>query len=571
MGCFLVGCAGQESALDSKSEASQSPSSSPSVNQRIENSIDFSKLLRFKNESTRRLALRMHLEKLPESSLQEFLLQSRSFPSEQLQQEVQSMVIEELALVDPVRALGSIDGFSSETQNLLVKVVFQVWSIENLDQAIQFARDLRGLNRLAAVEGILISRDDLANEARQEVAREILGEDYSNFRIGELFLDETIEDPEAAWSEFVTQFEDNLSNLPKLHIVQLANIAIALERVVGTDVFDRILQDIPSGSTRQGVIASVLDRIAIEDPSRALDVVLELKPNGFQYLATRIVSAWAQSDPQSAIDAIGLIEATGQRSSLQAAALVTWVDINPFEVLEKIEQVPANHRALVQRRAVTSIAFQSPERASKLLNTIENYGDRLSVGEAVVFSWAKTDFEAALNWVRTSQQISNDTMRHQLLGSALDTLASSDPETAFRYALDEDADPANVGPESSVIASVVQQDFDKATELLSRVRNESTKEHTILLMGEHLVLDGESQKAIELGDRLQPQSRSKYVESLTPALLSNDPGVLADNLDSLSSYEVRSRTASLLLSRYRGKKHALTEDQIDKLKQYHPD
>lgn len=556
--------------MDSQSEDSQSIASAPVHNLTAGNSIDFSKLLRFKTASTRALVLRLHLGKLTESSLQEFLLQSRNLPSEQLQQEVQSIVIEELALIDPERALDSTDGFSSETQKLLVQVVFQVWSIANLDQATQFASDLTGLNRLAAVEGILISRDDLANIARQELAKEILGEDYSNFRVDELFLDEAISDPEAAWNEFISQYKDSLSQLPTLHVVQLANIAGALEEVIGTDVFDRIQQDIPS-SIQQGVIASVFDRIASKDPSRALDVVLELKPNGFQYLAARIVSAWAQSDPQSAMAAIGLIQATGIRSSLQAAALFTWVDIDPFEVVDEIERVPDSLRALIHRRAMTTIAFHSPEKASKLLDTIENYGDRLSVAEAIVSNWAKTNFQAVLNWVRTSQQISNDTMRHSLLGSALDVLAESDPETAFRYALDEDVNTANVGPESSVIASVVQKNLDKAMELLSRVRNGSTKEHTIGLMGVYLVRDGESLQAIELSNQLPLESRSKYMESLTPSLLTYDPGVLADNLDNLSSYETRSRTASLVLSRYEGKKHALTPEQITKLKQYHPD
>lgn len=570
LGLFLFGCVDQDGELQSEEETSQSPSETPSHNSTVQDSLDFVELLRFKQESTRSLALRLQLGRSTESSLQEFLLQSKSLPSEQLQQEVQSIVIREFALINPEGALSSTEEFVPQNQNPMVKAVFQVWSISDLNQAIKSASELRGLKRLAAVEGILSSRDDLSETARKDLAKETLGEDYSNFRLDGLFLVDAIEDPEREWEDFIAKYENDLSQLPSLHIVHLGNIASALEKRIGMSVFDRIQKDIPSGQ-RIGVIMTVLDRLAVEDPSRALNAVLMLKPDGYEHLATRVVSAWGQSDPEAALDALAQVEAPGLRFVLQRATLFAWIDVDPFAVMGSLERVPQNLRAKVSERALIFIAYSSPQEAAKLLDSVEDYWDMQRVGEAIVFNWARTSFVEALNWVRNSPQIPNDSMRHQLLGQALDTLARSDPERALRYALEEEVDAADVGPESSVIVSVAHQNLNKAIELLSQARNARTKEHTVGLMGVDLVSDGESLKAIELQNQLPRDRRSKYVETLTPALLSYDPGVLADNLESLASYDARSRTAGLLLTRYEGKKNALTLDQIAKLKQYRPD
>lgn len=557
-----------QSQVHSQTDASQNLGEASSEHAKSKISIDVAALLRFNRESTRSLALRLQLGTLTQSSLQDVLLQSTDLPSNQLQLEVQSLAIRELALISPESALNSIEGFPPESRSMLVRIVFQVWSISNLDQAIQSANDLQVFEKLAAVEGILLSRDDLSVVTQQDLAREILGEDYSDFRIDELFLDETIDDPELAWSEFISRHEHELKQLPTLHIVHLANIAGVLESSMGAAVFDKIQRDVPSGPTRLGVIVSVLDKIARNDPSRAFKILTDLNPEGMQFLAARIASTWAQSDPESALNAVAVLEATGLRTSLQHAVLLTWVEIDPFDVMDEIERVPPNLRALTGRRAMTSIAFSSPQQASKMLHRLEDNRSKQIVGEAIVTNWAQIDFQAALNWVQTSPQIGNSKMRQDLMATAFATLARSDPEAAFKYALDEEVGTSNVGLESSVVLAVAVRNLDKGIELLSRVRDERTKEHAIHSIGESLVKVGESQKALELTNQLQLENRGRYLESLAPSLLHNDPSVLADHVDSLPSHQARSRTAGLLLTRYRGKSHVFTDEQIEKLRKY---
>ncbi len=534
----------------------------------VEVSLDSGDLLRFKSEHAREVALRIQMGIPNQVALKELLTQSTTIPSKQLQLEIQRVIVEELALISPESALGSVANLPADSRSGLLEVVFRVWSILRLDEALRYAVELEDYDKLAAIEGILLSRDDLSDEDRQSLVERVLGENNSDLHLNRLFLSEGIGDPETAWNEFISEYEHDLSQLTTLHIVQLANIAVALERDIGTAVFDKIEQDVPSSSIRLGVVALLLDGMARETPDRALRVVIEQEPEGMQFLATQVVSNWARSDPESALEAVERIEASGLRVSLQHAVLFAWIDIDPYAVMDEVEGVSPNLRPLVSRRALTSIALSSPERASEMLNRVEDYEGKRSVSEAIVTHWSKVDLGAALNWIRTSQQIVNPTMRQELFSIALSTHARYDPRAAFDMALEHQVDPSNIGPEAAVVVSIARRNFEAAIELLGRVRNGATRDHAIRLMGENLVLNGNSQLAIELSSQMREESRGNYLESLIPSMLHNDPGILADNVDSLTSHQARSRAASLLLMRYQSNANILTDVQIEKLKQY---
>lgn len=87
-------------------------------------------------------------------------------------------VTRNIALVDPRGALSIAYSGTEERRIRHVSIVFQEWSINDLNGAVAHASTLSGSLRNAALEGILRSRIDLSDEERQQIA-EILATNNS--------------------------------------------------------------------------------------------------------------------------------------------------------------------------------------------------------------------------------------------------------------------------------------------------------------------------------------------------------------------------------------------------------
>ena len=93
-----------------------------------------------------------------------------------LREEVQIVVVQRLATLDPKAAWDIVSDYRSVEQPALVTATFREWSVKNLNEAIEYARTLDLETRNTAVASMVLSREDLSAEQRRELARQLNSE-----------------------------------------------------------------------------------------------------------------------------------------------------------------------------------------------------------------------------------------------------------------------------------------------------------------------------------------------------------------------------------------------------------
>ena len=108
-----------------------------------------------------------------------------------------------MAGFDPLTALRQIDQLPVHSHFFLTELVFQEWSFRDLNDAVAHAKTLSTTQRMAAVQGILKSRDDLSSSLRDEIASQVGGEQFVLHMLAQSSKDEAIEFPEIAWDSLL--------------------------------------------------------------------------------------------------------------------------------------------------------------------------------------------------------------------------------------------------------------------------------------------------------------------------------------------------------------------------------
>ena len=85
----------------------------------------------------------------------------------------------------------------------LLGTVFGEWALSHLDDAVASAKRLDGFGKLAALRGILESRDDLSDAVRIEIGRQLGNERVAQNIVTQSNLSEAIKDPESAWASLI--------------------------------------------------------------------------------------------------------------------------------------------------------------------------------------------------------------------------------------------------------------------------------------------------------------------------------------------------------------------------------
>ena len=90
-----------------------------------------------------------------------------------------------LASISPRLALEQVDKFPRPQQGLIINAIFEEWSKTDLERAVSGASRLDGEGRLAAVNGILQSWDDLPEDIRVKL-KDLLDLQHSSINSGAL-------------------------------------------------------------------------------------------------------------------------------------------------------------------------------------------------------------------------------------------------------------------------------------------------------------------------------------------------------------------------------------------------
>ncbi len=534
-------------------------------------SSELSALERFSDPRIRTIGLRVLMANADEESLVSFLNQANQLRPEELREELFSVVLSELALINPDLALYQVRNFSNIAIESVVAPIFEVWSIKNLDQAVETAKQLTGKWHDYAVDAILETRSDLSSSDRKDIATRMMGRSLANTILGIMDSTAPVEDPESAWKEFLTENQHRISRLNINETIRLRRICEALVKEIGLEaVLDRIETSIPDHRTKSRTVASVLESVAGHDAEKALEQAIYFQNRIEPTVLATISLQLATTDPRAALNALNSVRSSGNRLQLQRNVVKAWSNIDPYEILDSLHSLPRSMHTYSREQAMIAIAEDSIDNAVLLLPEVENYESKVRIAVKIIDHWAKTDVAGAVDWLSTDSEVSG--LSDELLPTVIESLATDNSQLAMQIAQQEQIGESEIGHEVLVVRSVAQRDLNASIELLGNVRNETTRIAALGEIGQVLISSGEAQEAIQLGNEqlaAEPE-RAKYISSIASALLVDAPGVLAENLGALPTASERSRMAVMLLMRPQFGDE-LSEDQLEKVRAYAPE
>ena len=363
---------------------------------------------KFESRIARTAALFRSLAGSSESTLRQFLEQSKSMHPGSWQSELQDAIIQRLSLLNPIVALTETRKFSEPRQQSLIPLVFREWAVSNLDQAIAHAQSFEDDQKRSVVKSIVLSRADLPARKLRDIASS-LGHEWTAIKmLREHWGLVAIKNPKTELREFLNQNARSLDDLNEEQSALFAQILRAWLVQDGIEEFEEIEKALPQNyRLKQGTIFALGSNLAQESPDLALQLAVSARSVGLGGLAHYTVLRWAITDPVEALNAVSTLEGPSLRNSLQSRIMESWAARDPYELLHASRNMPVDVQAIGQEKALLAIAQSSPKRAGGLLVDIADMDARDRIASGIVSSWAGLDVDAALEWIENNESVSS--------------------------------------------------------------------------------------------------------------------------------------------------------------------
>ena len=237
---------------------------------------------------------------------------------------------------------------------------------------------------------------------------------------------------------------DEIANMKSASEQQLA-LRILLSDLNEAQVAELLTQsqDAFGDADRYNLQFAIIQRLAHQNPSRALSLVLDMNP-GFNLrdLVTSIFKDWAHSNLDEAVSRARTLDQYMKRTALSAIVQErTDLSDNTIRAIARdLENERIATSAIAQRRIEESI--DDPEKAWNEL-AIELQDDPANSGtiSQVALAWVEKSGSGVLDQIYHS--LTNTQTREDVVRRVLAQLSQSDPEGAFNYALTLENDPRN--------------------------------------------------------------------------------------------------------------------------------
>lgn len=542
---------------------------STSYSDQGESSMNLSDLVVL-NPIARKSKLKVFMARAKEGEIVDLLMQTKDIIPKELAIEFQNTIVEQFALVNPSRAVEAVKGLQKDhlEEAKLIKSIFNVWGVSDLDQAIQYAKQQDESFREYAAEGIITVRDDLSPDKRHDIALQIVGEESIVWTLGVVNLRKPIENPSETWDEFMEERGHELGQLDHFDTGFLGRVAHALAGEIGLEAaMSKIDAALPDGRTKSSVYTTFFHAVSEEDPYHALELAIGLDDVRHASAITEILAQnVAATDPEGAVYLVSSIKASGVRNMVMRGIIDTWIESDPYGVVANLELLPENQRTNARVDALVAIAADSTDAATRMLLDVDHYESKVTVASAIFSNLAKSDVQSAISWLQSDPTVAP--LQKELMPSVIADIARKDPEYAMQIAQSIAIEDDEIDLEVIVIKTVAETNVDKAIEMLSETPNEKTKATAREEIGAILVRDGDAERAIELGEQItDEEERSHYLVTLIPDLILEAPTVFVDNLE---AFPKDRRTAIavqayMFLPTFTGE---LSDEQQDKVREH---
>ena len=274
------------------------------------------------------------------------------------------------------------------------------------------------------LHGILESRDDLSDDVRIEIGRQLGNELVARKMVYQSNTSEATEEPESAWDTLIG--DDLLDTAQTGTLIQVAEAWIAKD---GLSVLGKISNTLTAKTPKTPVLTSVIHNLVQADAQAVFDFVRTMENDTRNTLIVNVVEAWARLDPKSALAAVQSVESKSLRRSLEDSVASTWGSTDPRHVMDSLDLLPEYAQDTAMSSAIASLAQTAPEEAANLMASMDGSEQRLITAFEVLSEWANTDPQAALEWTLNNPEVED--LQTTLLPSILYQVAEKDSQIAI--------------------------------------------------------------------------------------------------------------------------------------------
>ena len=520
----------------------------------------FQEIFKHDSISEQYSVLHATLSQATEQELTDWWNQSKSIERASQREIAQQVILRSLTAINPQEAFRRIDEVSILQSDAALKIVFNEWAGLHLEDAIKAASSLLSSQRSVALQTILETRDDLPENELLSIARQLESEKTFLRLLSDSKVSESIGEPERSWEILLNDKVDNI-----LQTETLTKVAEAWREQIGLEVLSKIYL---TGVDDHRIRLPLVEAIVQEDPASALDYARGLSDEQEQsYLSERIVRVWARTDALSALAAISTFEPSSLVSDLEEEIADAWAESNPREMIENVALISAEFRAYPLATAFSRVAREDPLGAIDMLSSVEHaVGNTSMILDRIVYQWAIQRPEAATDWVLENFE-SEDPQRRNLLQSTLPRLARKEPNKAFELAIEHPVSGFGLGLDYHVLGEIVREgDIEVAKKLLPQV-NERYKYILYGRVASEMVVEGQIEQALALGEELQESNRRYYYLTVFSSWARTNPQNLMESLDGLSTKTIKSIAAYEIISQNRYNP-VFTDNQLERVRTF---
>lgn len=462
-------------------------------------------------------------------------------------------------------AVSLLEQIPDRRRDALLETAFMELAIADLDQALALAKSLDPTPHPSALRGILQGSERVSlDDGLREIGAQQGDVQAVTDRIALSRINSGVDVPFSKWVRLLKEYGNDIASLSQAQIQLLARVAKVWTEKSGMDALQPIFLTVPSDASRIALMSKLMQDLNEFSPELVLEVAEWIKVRDLEVLAEALAD-WAEMDPQIALEFAIEVESSEQRFRIQRSVISAWIQKDPNQILEELEQLPVRLQHWSRYEALREMTKTTPELVPAWLQGIDDASSKENIFVRLVSNWAEHDPHAALRWIQSDPYAQEKSP--QMMDELMENLAQVDPSYALEVALDYPSDDSYPGLEATVIIETTRVDVERGIAMLKSARNQVTLEYAQIGVGIALVKQGEIDRAIALSANMSDEFQGRYFSELAVPWASADLESLLEQLDSLQSEEVRTSIVQELLLR-NGLVQTLTTAQLNTLRNY---
>ena len=263
----------------------------------------FEEIFKLRRPAEQHKALYNTLSQSTEQELKEWWIQSKKIERTSHRDVAQQVILQNLTKINPQVALRYLHEASLLQKDALSRTIFSEWAVLNLDEAIEAAAKLVGARRNVALEAILETRDDLAEDRRRAIAVQLKRIDTYDRLNSDTKVLHSVANPSESWDILLNDGVDDSRQMETLALV-----AESWRELIGFEVLSKIYHSGIEEDEFKRLLTAVVPQM---DLALALEYARGVSDETEQsFLSRIIVEEWASKDPQAALAGVSSFKPT---------------------------------------------------------------------------------------------------------------------------------------------------------------------------------------------------------------------------------------------------------------------